>query len=262
METFEKDNHWRFFLRDNSLTKDNNKDCIAEVLAAPKTLRAEDIAKEIKRRGSELEYETILSVISQHNRIIIENLLSGASVMTDICQFSPRITGVFASKEAQFDAAIHKLVLDIVLSKNMRESLKRVKTINMGMKPDVARIGLVTDASTGLIDGSITPDEDILIDGSKIKIVGEEGEEAVGVFFIASDGTETKVTRRLTRNDPSQVILRVPALADGEYTLRIVTRFSQSSVMLKELRTLTYDSKLVVGNGGGSGEDDDRPVIE
>lgn len=261
METYEKDNHWRFYLHDNPLTKDNTKDCIAEVIAAPKTLWAEDIAKEIKRRGSELEYETILSVISQHNRIIIENLLAGARVMTDICQFSPRITGIFASKEALFDANIHKLVLDIVLSKNMREDLKKVKTINMGLKPDVAHIGLVTDSSTGLFDGSITPDEDIEIEGSKIKIVGNEGEEAIGLFFVATDGTETKVTRRLVRNEPSLVIVRVPNLADGEYTLRIVTRFSQSNVLLKEPRVLNYEYKLVVGKGSGSGEDD-RPVIE
>lgn len=255
MENFEQDHYWQFFLRDNPLTKDDTNDCIAEIATAPKTLRAEDIAKEIKRRGSELEYETILSVISQHNRLIIEYILDGHSVMTDICQMTPRITGLFASSEAQFDAKIHKLTLDIVLSAGMRESLKKVKTTNLGPKRDVARIGLVTDTVTGLTTGTITPNDDIRIDGDRIKIVGDEN--TTGVFFIAEDGTATKVTRRLTQNDPKTILARVPALTAGRYTLRIVTNYSHGGTLLKEPRTLEYPGLSVINIG-----DDDRPVIE
>ncbi|WP_259323187.1 DUF4469 domain-containing protein, partial [Parabacteroides gordonii] len=73
-------------------------------------------------------------------------------------------------------------------------------------------------------------------------------------------GTTTKVPRRFTQNDPSKVLARVPALADGSYTLRIVTQFS-TNTELKNPRTLEYKDKLIVGNSGGGGEDD-RPVIE
>lgn len=255
MENFEKDHYWEFTLRDNPLTKENDKDCIAEVKSGPKTLHNEDIAKEIKRTGSEFKYETILSIVTQHNGIIADYLMDGQSVMTDLCLFSPRILGAFPTSKAEFDPNVNKLTFDIVLSKEMRERLKKVKTINRGMKPDVAEIGLVTDTSTGISGDHITPSEDIQIDGSRIKVVGEDA--GIGVFFIAEDGTETKVTRRLTRNDPSCLIARVPALADGKYTLRIVTKYSQSNSLLKEPRVLEYANKLQVGNGGG-----DRPEIE
>ena len=167
-----------------------------------------------------------------------------------------RILGAFENSDAQFDPAIHKLTFDIVPTKKLRDALKNVKVINMGTKADVARIRLVTDTLTGLFDGSITASEDIMITGNNIKITGDEA--VVGVFFVAGDGTTTKVTRRLTQNDPSKVIARVPALADGSYTLRIVTQFSQSSTTLKEARTLEYPTKLVVGDSGGG----DRPEIE
>ena len=62
MADYEKDHYWEFTLRDNPLTKDNTKDCIAEVKTGPKTLTKEDTAKEIKRTGSELKLPTILSV--------------------------------------------------------------------------------------------------------------------------------------------------------------------------------------------------------
>ena len=167
-----------------------------------------------------------------------------------------RNLGAFENSDAQFDPAIHKLTFDIVPTKKLRDALKNVKVINMGTKADVARIRLVTDTLTGLFDGSITASEDIMIAGNNIKITGDEA--VVGVFFVAGDGTTTKVTRRLTQNDPSKVIARVPALADGSYTLRIVTQFSQSSTTLKEARTLEYPTKLVVGDSGGG----DRPEIE
>lgn len=258
MENFEKDHYWEFTLRDNPLTKDNDKDCVAEVKSGPKTLHSEDIAKEIKRTGSEFKYETILSIVSQSNGIIADYLMDGQSVMTDLCMFSPRIMGAFPNAKADFDANINKLTFDIVLSKEMRERLKKVKTINRGMKADVAQIDLVTDTATGLTNGKITPNDDILIEGSRIKVAGDES--VVGVFFVAEDGTITKVARRLTQNDPSRVLARVPALADGKYTLQIVTQFSQNNFLLKDARTLVYDSLLTVGDAGGG--EDDRPVIE
>lgn len=173
MENYEKDHYWEFTLRDNPLTKDNTEDCVAEVKSGPKTLRNEDIAKEIKRTGSELKYATLLSVSSQINEIILEALLNGYSVMTDLCQFIPRITGAFDSPEAPFDPAIHKLTFDIILTKSVREALAKVKTINQGAKGETAGIGLVTDTLTGETNGAITPNDDILIAGNSIKIAGD-----------------------------------------------------------------------------------------
>jgi len=75
MEDYNKEYYWEFYLRDNPLTKDNTKDCIAEVKTGPKTLTKEDTAWEIKRTGSELKLPTILSVTSQdryHSRSPVE----------------------------------------------------------------------------------------------------------------------------------------------------------------------------------------------
>lgn len=257
MADYEKDHYWEFTLRDNPLTKDNTEDCVAEVKSGPKTLRKEDIAKEIKRTGSELKLPTILSVTSQSNDIIMEALLNGDSVITDICQFIPRITGPFDSVDAQFDPTIHRLTFDVVFTKAIREGLKKVKTINLGAKGSVARIGVVTDTLTGLIDGSITPNEDIMITGDLIKIAGSD--DVAGIFFVPESGAPIKVTRRLTQNDPGKIIARVPSLPDGSYTLRIVTQYCTSKKLLNEPRTLEYKRPLLVGKGGG---EDDRPVIE
>ncbi|MDR1073379.1 MAG: DUF4469 domain-containing protein, partial [Treponema sp.] len=107
-------------------------------------------------------------------------------------------------------------------------------------------IALVTDIATGRTDGAITPDEDILITGDKRKIA-PEGESGLGVFFVDAQGAEHPVAHKITENLPKKLIVRVPALAAGSYTLKVITRYSNSKVLVQEPRTITYALPLVVG---------------
>ena len=147
----------------------------------------------------------------------------------------------------------------MILTSFGRKELELVTVESLGPKQQVAYIGLVTDTLTDKTDGSITPSDDIRVTGSLIKVAGDDPE--IGVYFVPEDGkAPIKVTRKLTQNDPSQLLVRVPALEDGKYTLRIVTQFSVSKYLLKETRTLEYEHLLTVGSSDGG--EDDRPVIE
>ena len=242
--------YWKVWLTPNLLTKDIDNDYIAEVSTSKQTLRNEDIAQRIVDEGSEIKYDTLLSIINQHDRIIREAVCDGYSVLTGVGQYSPRVTGSWLGKSANFDPSVNKLTLDMVLSKEMRDALSTVGVEVLGVKEGGgAAIGLVTDTLTEATDGTITPGEDILIEGAKIKIAGDP--DLCGVYFVPRDAPEEtiyKVERRLTQNDPSRIIARVPAtLQPGAYTLRIVTQFTSSgSIMLKEPRTLEYELPLVV----------------
>jgi len=240
---------WKVWLTPNLLTRDVDNDYIAEVSTSKQTLRNEDIAERIVNEGSEIKYDTLLSIINQHDRIIRGAVCDGYSVLTGVAQFSPRVTGNWLGKSANFDPSTNKLTLDMVLSKEMRDALATVGVEVLGVKEGGgAGIGLVTNTLDGNTDGYITPGEDILIEGTKIKIAGDE--EMCGVFFVlrgAETETVRKVDRRLTQNNPSSIIARVPAdLEPGEYILRIVTQFSNSAVLLKEPRTLEYEQPLFV----------------
>ena len=249
---------WKVWLRLNLLTKDVDNDYTAEVSTMKNSLRNEDIAQRIVGEGSEIKYDTLLSIINQHDRIIREAVADGYSVLTKTCQYTPRVAGTWIGSSAKFDPEKHKVTLDITLSSEMRESLSHVGVEVLEVKDSGARIGLVTDTATGLSDGTITPGDDIRIDGEKIRIAGDGA--GIGVFFIDTDGKEYPVTRRLTTNDPKCLLARVPSgLTDGQYTLRIVTRFSNTTTLLKEPRTIEYERLLIVGNGGGGS---DRPEIE
>lgn len=245
---------WKVWLRLNLLTKEVDNDYIAEVSTMKNSLRNEDIARRIVTEGSEIKYDTMLSIINQHDRIIREALQDGYSVLTQTCQYTPRVTGSWIGASAKFDPAKHKVTLDIIPSSEMREALTHVGVEILEVKESGGQIGLVTDALTALTDGSITPGDDIQIEGDKIRVVGDA--EGIGVFFVDSEGKATPVTRRLTHNDPKYVLARVPAdLPAGSYTLRIVTQYSNSSTLLKAPRSIDYQRLLTVA-------DDDRPDIE
>lgn len=236
---------WKVWLRANLLTKDVDNDYIAEVSTVNETRRNEDIASRILEVGSEISYDTILSVLNRSDNVVRSMLQSGQSVQTGVCRLSPRVSGTWLGSNATFDPAVHKITLDIVPTAEMREALTSVGVEVLDVKGSGAYIGLVTDTATGLTDGTITAGDDILIEGDKIRIAPDD-DDTLGVFLVDSTGKATKVTRRLTQNDPKTVLARVPALPAGDYTLRIVTRFSNASTSLKEARTIVYARLLTV----------------
>jgi len=237
---------WKLWLRLNLLTKDIDNDYIASVsTAGKKALRNADIARLIKEAGSELSYETLLYILDQSDRFVREQLQRGNSVLTGCCQMTPKVTGTWIGANAKFNPAVHKLTLDMIPSAEMRAALKDVGVEVLGVKDGGAFIGLVTDTATGLADGTVTAGDDIRIDGDKIKIAPDD-EADLGVFFINADGDVFPVKRRLTQNDPKRIIARVPELPAGQYTLRVVTRFSQSNTLLTEARTIDYDRLLII----------------
>jgi hypothetical protein len=236
---------WKIWLRLNLLTKDIDNDYIAEVSTIRSTKRNDDIARSIVAEGSEIKYDTLLSVLNQRDRIVRQMVQQGNSVLDGCVQITPRVSGPWIGASAKFDSNVHKITVDTIPSGEMRKALASVSVEVLGVKDSGAYIGLVTDTTTGFTDGSITPGDDIRIDGDKLK-VAPENESDTGIFFVNAAGESTAVTRRLTENNPKRLIARVPALPAGKYTLRVQTRFSTSSTNLKEIRVIEYGKKLIV----------------
>lgn len=238
--------YWKVWLRPNVLTKDVDNDMIAEVSTNGKTLHNEDLAQCFIDEGSEIKYDTILSILNTRDRIVRTKLQECCQVQDGVCHFKPRVPGIWIGANAKFDPEVNKPGLDITETVETREALEQVGVQVLGVKDSGAFIGLVTNAATGLTDGIITPGDDIIIQGDKIKIA-PDGEAGLGVFYRNEESSEIyQTTHRLTQNDPKKVIARVPELPPGTYTLWIVTRFTNSSSYLENARTITYELLLLV----------------
>lgn len=254
---------WKVWLRPNLLTETPN-DFVAEVSTVKDTLKNEQIARLIVNEGSEIKYDTLLSILRQRDRVVRQALCDGSSVMDDNCQLTPRVLGTWIGSTAKFDPAVHRRTVDVVPTAVLRETLVGVGVEVLGMKPETSGIGLVTDTVSGLTNGSITKGDDIDVEGKVINVSGDAPE--VGVYFVNDEtGERTKVSRRLTQNTPSRLIARVPdSLTDGIYHLEVVTQAARGGKLLKAPRTVVYEQPLYVGvtpptgdteTGGEDGED-------
>jgi hypothetical protein len=235
---------WKVWLRPNLLTKEVDNDYIAEVDTVGKTLHNADIALAIKDEGSELQVETILDILNRSDRVRRERLQQRYCVQTGISHIAPRVLGNWFGSTANYDPQIHKLTFDMTPSAELVAALDDVGVEVLGVKDSGARIGLITDVTTGKTDGTITVGGDLLVDGVKIRIAPEE-EEGLGVFF-AGDNVEVPVVQRLSRNDPKRLTVRVPELPAGQYRLKVITRFSSSQILLNEPRTIISEQVLKV----------------
>jgi hypothetical protein len=240
---------WKLWLLPNLLTKEVTNDSIADVSTAGTTKHNEDIAKAIKEDGSDLQVETLLDVLNRGDRVRRRFLLEGYSVQTDIVHLAPRVTGNWLGADPLFDPKEHKITVNAIPTAGLRKALEEEVGVEvLGKKTEGgAVIGLVTDAFTGKTDGTISVYGNLIITGEKIKIA-PLNEAGLGVFFVAADGTETPDSIPLTVNDPKKLIAHVPALTDGVYTLKIVTRYSQATTLLKHPRTIVYELPLTVKN--------------
>jgi hypothetical protein len=219
-------------------------------LLTQKTLNKEDIARNIsrilKKKGSDVSEEQVLSIINTFKSVYVEQIRQGCNVQNGVFNIKPRMSGNWLDCTDSFSPDKHMLTFDQSPSEELRKSLEKVKVEVVGVEKSDAYIRLVTDVESGDTEGDVTPGGNIVIDGAKIRIAPVDG-EGLGIFFMNADGLEIPVTHPLIQNDPKQIICRVPVLEPGEYVLKIVTQFSHSSKLLKTPRTIVYGMMITVG---------------
>ena len=230
---------WEVYLRPNTLTKDNDRDCIADVHAHVSTQRNEDIADIITKERSEFRKETILSILGLRDKAVKDLIQQGAAFMDGLVQISPRVSGVWETENSAYDEKIHKRTVDLIPTADLRTALDAIGVKVLGAKETSARITAITDTATGLNDGTLTIGDDIIIEGDKLKV--DEKDAAQGVFFKAADGTEHKTTRRLSVNKPGQIIARVPgSLSAGKTTVIVRTKYTSGGKPLADMREIVF----------------------
>ena len=101
-------------------------------------------------------------------------------------------------------------------------------------------IGLVTDLTTGQIDGKITPGGMVLVTGCNIKIEN-------GIQLSHQNGEVICIDPPFEMNEPHILKFKIPdSLPTGEYTLTIKTRFAgKDKRLLTQEQTLVYMLKLI-----------------
>lgn len=244
-------------LYDNPLTEKEGDFVARPVIKT--SLYNKDIAQRIVEKRTEYRLETIINILDLADQEKAIAVAEGNSVIDGMGQYMVNVIGVFDAVTDLFDRAKHALGISYNPGKVVRNMLADTEVKISKEAATGPIIGKVTDVKTGSLNSRITAGKVLKINGANLKIVGDEAK--TGVYFVSeSDPTKTFKSEMLVDNNPSEVKAEIPALANGQYRLRIVTQYSKGAKQTKAERIAEYPILLTVGAGGG--DDDDRPVIE
>ena len=233
-------------LYDNALTP-NPTDFIARV-QSERSLNIRDICRAaFTRGGSDISEAAMEHAVNLFLKEMGYSLCDGFSVNTGWFTASVSIKGVFDSPLDRFDPAKHTVMFDFKQGSLIRKELGSVTVNITGVASTGIYIAQVTDVKTGSINDMLTPGRNLRISGSRIKIAGDN--PACGITFIEQDtlGRTAVDPTDIAVNNPSELMIIIPALGPGTYRVEITTQFSGSGgVTLKEPRTAVFERTLTV----------------
>lgn len=224
------------------------------------TLHNSDVAQRFVKGRTEYRPETIENILNITDQIKVEMVAEGKSLVDGLGQYLLNIKGAFEGEDPKFDPQKHTLGVTYTPGRLLLKALKLIS-----VNPRIAKTGPVinsiTDSTTGSKNGIITSSGPAVIDGSTLLLKGDD--PTVGVYFTPDGGGEAKKVQIVVMNTKSQIIISIPQLTAGQYSLSIKTQAGANYQLVKEARTYVFPILLTVEDEGGSGGgEDDRPVIE
>ncbi|GHT25706.1 hypothetical protein FACS189430_12330 [Bacteroidia bacterium] len=231
------------WLKKNELTADPND--YTAIVSSMGSINKKGLIDVIKDDGLELSSETIEDVVTRYNRYAARYAASGWNVDTGLVYLRPIVTGALYGKK--YDAAKNSVYVSATQGVEIRKELQQTEVEILGEMPDVMNILQVTNMYTKVADGTLTRGRNAQVDGSYIRVAGDD--DAVGVYL---ENTDTGDTVKLDAadivvNDPAKLMLLVPAdLQDGSYRLKVVTQFTGGGRLLKNPREKVFDQILTV----------------
>ena len=234
------------YLHDNALTENPN-DFIARVASEKSLSVAEVCASAVKRGGSDVSAANMEHVVGLFHKEMAYLLGDGFAVNTGYYAVQPVVRGTFFSPNDKFDPTKHSLNLDFNMGAALRKELNAAEVQIMGVADTGAFIAQAIDVKTGSVNDLVTPNRNLRILGSKLKIAGDS--EDIGIYFVPAEGGErVKVDPSdIVTNNPAELLVHTPALTAGAYTVEVVTQFTGGTkTMLKEPRTAAFDKVLTV----------------
>ena len=197
----------------------------------------------ILRRGTLLTRTDVLAVFNGLEETLADIVKDGGTINLPLFNTSFSISGVFDGPMDSFDSSRHRLNVNLTKGTLLRKAESEVRFAKTDAVTPQPSIVEVRDAVSGATNDVLTPGGVIQLWGANLKIAGDN--EANGLWFVPETGDAVKAEVVVT-NKPSQLIAMIPALAAGNYTVRVVTQSTGGGVLLKTPRSYVFERTLVV----------------
>lgn len=207
----------RFWLQKNPITPDPN-DCLARVQPV-KVLSHDDIVKEIVKLDPMLTETNVNAVLPMAYRAISQQVADGNHVNLPLANFRPSVSGVFTSAADGFDPSRHLVKASISPGLLLSAEVEKAKVEKILQPAPCPIIIEYFDARAKISNGIVSPGFIGTVIGEELKF--DQNNAAEGIYFIAGNGTETKVEVISTQTD-GKLSFNVPSsLTSGDYRIEV-----------------------------------------
>ena len=229
------------YLYKNHFTE-NPEEYIAKVISE-QTLKTADICKEaVERGGADTTVQAMIHNVNLFLKEMAYQICNGYAINTGYFQANTLIKGTFSNPLEEFDPKKHNVNFLFKSGNLLKQEIPKIRVKVNGLAGKMSFITDLTDIKTGSVNNLLTPNRNLKINGTKIKIVGDD---STGIFFTHQpSGDIYKVdSMDIVSNKPSELIIIIPDLRKGTYTLSLKTQFT-SGTLLKEPKVISFEKEL------------------
>jgi len=201
------------------------------------TLNIDQVCAALKNRGGFTgSFDTLIENVRQYFDEAAYQLCDGFAVNTGYYSIHPNVGGTFSTPNEDYDPEKHPISFRFRTRLALRRLIENIGIEVEGVADTMGFIDEFTDIETESVNETATPGGQFIITGQKIKTAGDN--TAVGVYFVNTQGTEIKVTKRLAENVPTKVIGIVPPLTSGVWKIAIKTQYTHGNTISKDLKLI------------------------
>jgi hypothetical protein len=206
-----------------------------------KTLSAEDVCAALKQRGGFTgSYEDMVEHVKLFCGEVGYQLCDGFAVnVGGLFSLHPHVGGTFDKLREGVTPDKHPVEFRFRVGRRLHDLAEHIEIYVEGLADAGAFIDEFLDVKTGLVNQKATIGGQFILLGSKIKIFGTLPK--LGVWFTTpgSPAIAVGVSEPLAVNEAHRIIGIIPELLPGKpWTIEVRTQFTNSSTMLKEMRTI------------------------
>ncbi|WP_430817547.1 DNA-binding domain-containing protein [Carboxylicivirga sp. RSCT41] len=229
-----------YFLKENKLTEEDNYSARVQVV---KSHDLDGIIDLILDRRHVLSRTDLVAAFDIFFQTVKGCITRGEGINLPLFNLGYSISGVFDDDDDMFDPERHRIKVNLNDGVLITEAIQQIKPVKTDTSDTDPLIRHFIDAKTNTTNDIATSQSLFEIKGTRLKIGGNDA--SVGLFFVAQDGTETKV-ELLVNNTSKKLIGQSPELDAGTYHLRLRTQSSSSNHFTIEPKEHTSAFTLTV----------------
>ena len=207
-----------YTLTPNHLTSEPN-DYFAKIRSKG-SIDQNALISDMLKRGTTLNQPELEGTLKLLFDVCVARLIEGYNVHTPIGDMVLSLKGVFNGLDDTYDSTRHLLDVSISSTPELRQSIKNAASLTRVDRSSKHPLPAeFHDLYSGEVNGPLVPGNLGRLKGANMKFEAED--VAQGVFFIDSEGNETRI-ENIGVNKPKEIIFNIPTtLTSGDYTIEV-----------------------------------------